>query len=66
LYEKLDKRKTFVTRDFLTEFFFHSLISQVVCDYDKLFWNLYCGQLGGCADGGTFKLSSQYRSFGKS
>lgn len=62
LYEKPDRRKTPAAADFWNRKSFHSLLLQAVCDCDRIFWDVYCGQPGGCADGGAFKLSSLYRS----
>jgi hypothetical protein len=38
----LIKGKTHGTRDFFNQKNFHSLLLQVVCDSNKLFWNVYC------------------------
>ncbi len=42
LYEQFDKRKNTWNKDFFNQKHFHFLLLQVVCDSNKLFWNVYC------------------------
>jgi hypothetical protein len=60
IYEKLDKRKTPIVKDFYKCRILNFKLLQVVCDFNKLFWNVCCGQLGGRVNGETFKLLSLY------
>ncbi len=39
---------------------FHNIVLQIMFDVDKIFWNVYVGQLGGVHNGGQFKRCSLY------
>jgi hypothetical protein len=61
LQRRPNKRQTTVVADlWCRKKKFSSVVLQVVCDIDKVFWNVCCSVPGGTADGGQFKISQIY------
>jgi hypothetical protein len=56
----LSKKVTLATSGFFNRKKFHSIALQVVCDVDKIFWNICVSQPRGVHDGGQFKRCSLY------
>ncbi len=54
------KKITLTISDFFTRKKFCSIVLQVVCDANKIFWNFCVGQLGGVHDDGQFKKCNIY------
>ncbi len=54
------KKVTLIVGDFFKRKKFHSIMLQVLCDVDKIFWNICASQLGGVHDGGEFKRYNLY------
>jgi hypothetical protein len=47
------KKGTLIVGDFFNRKKFHSIMLQVLCDVDKIFWNICASQPGGIHDGGS-------------
>jgi hypothetical protein len=61
LQRRPDKHQTPVVADFwCRRKKFSSVVLQVVCDMNKVFWNVCCSVPGGTADGGQFKILQIY------
>jgi hypothetical protein len=60
LVDLLSKRVKIVIGDFFNRKKFYSIVVQVVCDANKIFWNVYVGQPRGVHDGGQFKRCNLY------
>jgi hypothetical protein len=60
LFEKPNRKVIASAIDFYNHKKFQSFILQEVCDCDKNFWTIFASQLGGVANGGSFKLNSLY------
>ncbi len=56
----LSKKVTLATSDFFNRKKFHSMVVQVVCDANKIFWNICANQPRGVHHGGQFKRCSLY------
>jgi len=54
------KKGTLIVGDFFNRKKFHSIRLQVLCDVDKIFWNICASQPGGVHDGWEFKGYNLY------
>jgi hypothetical protein len=54
------KKVTLVVGDFFNRKKFHNIMLQVLCDVDKIFWNICASQPRGVHDGGQFKRYNLY------
>ncbi len=50
-----NKKITLVIDDFFNRKTFHNIVLQVVCDVDKIFWNVCVDQPRGVHDGGSLR-----------
>jgi hypothetical protein len=55
-----NKKVTLIVGDFFNRKKFHSIMLQVLCDVEKIFWNICASQPRGVHDGGEFKRYNLY------
>jgi hypothetical protein len=54
------KKVTLIVGDFFNRKKFYNIMLQVLCDVDKIFWNIFVGQPRRLHDGGEFKRYNLY------